>query len=63
MDTLNNTFLIIEHDPGILELLTERIQELGYSSKGVTDAQKALNWLNENTPFLILLDSLNGSRK
>ena len=56
MDTLNNTILIIEDDPGILELLTERIQELGYSSKGVTDAQKALNWLNENTPFLILLD-------
>lgn len=57
MNTLyNNTILIIEDDPGILELLTERIQELGYTSKGVTDAQKALKWLNENTPFLILLD-------
>lgn len=57
MDTLNNNIiLIIEDDPGILELLTERIQELGYSTKGVNDAHKALVWLDDNAPFLILLD-------
>lgn len=52
----SNIILIIEDDPGILELLTERIVEFGYTAFGVDNAKKALEWLDKNDPFLIVLD-------
>ncbi|MCX6278898.1 MAG: PAS domain S-box protein [Bacteroidetes bacterium] len=56
METNNNTILIIEDDAGLIELLNEKIEGGGYQTFCVQTAGNALDWLQDHTPFLIILD-------
>ena len=56
MESLKNTILIVEDDAGLMELLNERIQEQGYQTTCILSATKALDWLQNNIPTLIVLD-------
>ncbi len=56
MKVRTNTILIVEDDAGILELLSEKVEESGYSTACVQTGADALYWLKMNTPFLIVLD-------
>ena len=51
-----NTILIIEDDSGLIVLLSEIAENCGYQTACVLSGGSALDWLKENTPFLILLD-------
>lgn len=53
---MKETILIIEDDAGLLELLSEKVQECGYNTACMLSAESASDWLNENTPYLIMLD-------
>jgi len=65
MEALKETILIVEDDAGLLELLNERLLELGCDVISVINAENAFNWLANNTPTLMLLDyslpQMNGS--
>lgn len=50
------TILIVEDDPGIIELLRENIEDGGFSTVAMGSGADAIDWLNENTPLMILLD-------
>lgn len=56
MEAPKETILIIEDDAGLIELLSESIQESGFKTVSVSSANEALGWLKTNTPDLILLD-------
>lgn len=56
IETMKETILIIEDDAGLIELLSEKIQECGYNTVSVLSATSAFNWLNSNVPYLIILD-------
>jgi len=56
MNTVNYTILIIEDDLGLNELISEKIQEIGYRTHSAFSAGEALNWLTENAAFLIIVD-------
>jgi PAS domain S-box-containing protein len=51
-----DTILIIEDDPGLIELINEKIQEYGYPTICFQTAATAFGWLENNTPALMLLD-------
>ena len=51
-----NTILIIEDDQGLIELLREKAEGCGYQTVCVQSAAKALDWLKENTPLMMILD-------
>ena len=53
---MKETILIIEDDAGLLELLSEKVQECGYNTVCMLSAESASDWLNKNTPYLIVLD-------
>ena len=48
--------LIVEDDKGLVELVTEKVQEAGYETSDVHSAHDALDWLNGHTPYMMLLD-------
>jgi PAS domain S-box-containing protein len=56
MEDNSKLVLIIEDDEGLSELIAERMEENSYIPVCKLSAQPALDWLNENTPFLIILD-------
>ncbi len=51
-----NTILIIEDDQGLIELLKEKVKGCGYQPVCVQSAAKALDWLKEHTPLMMILD-------
>lgn len=51
-----DTILIIEDDPGLIELINEKVQECGHPTICFQTAASALEWLDDNTPILMLLD-------
>ena len=51
--------LIVEDDKGLVELVTEKVQEAGYETSDVHSAHDALDWLNGHTPYMMLLDYLS----
>ncbi|MDR3652986.1 MAG: PAS domain S-box protein [Paludibacter sp.] len=53
---MNEIILIIEDDEGLIELLSEKIQENGCETSCVLSATAAIDWLKGNTPLLMLLD-------
>ncbi len=55
MDT-EKTVLIVEDDIGLIDLLIERLEPLNYPIIYFQTAGKALDWLQNHRPFLILLD-------
>ncbi len=48
--------LVVEDNPDNLELVKFLLEQAGYDVVGLPDGKKALAWLAENTPDLILLD-------
>jgi DNA-binding response OmpR family regulator len=48
--------LIVEDDNATIMVLTDFFELKGYSSKGVTTGEKAINELNRYTPKMILMD-------
>ena len=48
--------LIIEDDLALSELISEKVYELGFQFKFVHSGSEAINWLETNTPHLIILD-------
>lgn len=51
-----DTILIIEDDPGLIELINEKIQECGHNTICFQTAASAFEWLENNTPILMMLD-------
>lgn len=51
-----DTILIIEDDPGLIELINEKIQEGGHNTICFQTAASAFEWLEDNTPILMMLD-------
>jgi len=56
MRAVTEKILIIEDDNGLIELLSEKISESGYLNNPVQNGRKAIEWLGNNSPFLIILD-------
>jgi len=56
MEDNSKIILIIEDDSGLSELLAERIEGIGYKTKCIFSAYDAIEWLTNNTPFLMTLD-------
>lgn len=56
MSDNTRSILIIEDDAGLLDLLSEIVANCGYIPVNATSSQEAMNWLQVNTPFLIILD-------
>lgn len=56
MDDNSKTILIIEGDSVLNELLSERIEGIGYKTMRMFSARDAVDWLTKNTPFLMTLD-------
>jgi len=48
--------LIVEDDKGLAELITEKVVETGHEAVSVYSAKDARGWLNENMPYMMLLD-------
>lgn len=48
--------LIIEDDIGLSELITEIIKEHGFETISLYSPQEAMDWLESETPYFILLD-------
>ena len=48
--------LLIEDDPGLADLITERLESLPLTLAHVHTAHQALEWLTSNHPNLIILD-------
>jgi PAS domain S-box-containing protein len=51
-----DTILIIEDDLGLIELINEKIQECGHPTICFQTAATAFEWLENNTPILMMLD-------
>lgn len=51
-----DTILIIEDDPGLIELINEKIQDGGHNTICFQTAASAFEWLEDNTPILMMLD-------
>ena len=56
MDENTNTILIIEDDSGLIELLSEKMNDSGFPCVCVQSASEALQWLKLNCPLLMILD-------
>jgi len=56
MDQKDNTILIVEDDAGLSELLSDIVQNCGYKAITVHSAKTALEWLQVQIPFLMILD-------
>jgi signal transduction histidine kinase/DNA-binding response OmpR family regulator len=52
----DKTILIIEDNHTLSNLIEHTIKNLGYNTHIVCSAEDALNWLESNTPFLMILD-------
>lgn len=50
------TLLIVEDDPGLSELISEKMIESGFQTVCVSTAKEALEWLRSNRALLMLLD-------
>lgn len=48
--------LLVEDDPGLSELIREKMDDLGLSLKQTYSGKEALEWLEQNKPDLMLLD-------
>ena len=48
--------LLIEGDPTLLEITAFRLELLGYAVEKLDSAERAIDWLRENLPSLIIVD-------
>jgi DNA-binding NtrC family response regulator len=56
MTAPRSRILVVDDDPDILELLSDRLQLLGFDVSGARDGQEALSTLRREAPPLTLLD-------
>ncbi len=50
--------LLIEEDPLLLEITAFRLELLGYDLVKAESAEKALDWLQDNSPSLVIVDQV-----
>jgi len=50
--------LLIEGDPTLLEITAFRLELLGYAVETLDSAERALEWLREKLPSLIIVDHI-----
>jgi CheY-like chemotaxis protein len=48
--------LLIEEDPLLIEITAFRLELLGYDLVKAESAEKALEWLQDNSPSLVIVD-------
>lgn len=56
MEENAKTILIVEDDSGMIELLSDKMSDCGYQSVRAELGTEALIWLQNHTPFLMILD-------
>ena len=56
MNDANTRILVIDDDPGVVDLLCESLNERGYSTEGSTSPKKALERIREATFDLVIAD-------
>jgi PAS domain S-box-containing protein len=56
MESKAKLILIIEEDPFFSELLKEKIEGIDFQVRIIHTAAEGLNWMNENIPYLFILD-------
>ena len=56
MSTMNKKILVVDDDPDILLMLTDRLEALGYIAVAAHDGEQALECLESEEPGLVLLD-------
>ncbi len=56
MSDLSTTILLIEGDPTLLEITAFRLELLGYEVVSCESAERAVKWLNERLPNMIIVD-------
>jgi CheY-like chemotaxis protein len=50
--------LFVEEDPILMEITAFRLELLGYEVVTQESAERAIEWLNEHTPTLIIVDHM-----
>ena len=50
------TILVVEDEPSIAEVVSLYLERAGYQVTIINDGQSALDWLERNTPDLVVLD-------
>ena len=53
---MQKTILVVDDDPDIVLMLTDRLESLGYATLSAVDGQRALELLESEEPGLVLLD-------
>ena len=53
---MQKTILVVDDDPDIVLMLTDRLESLGYATLSAGDGQRALELLESEDPGLVLLD-------
>ena len=53
---MQKTVLVVDDDPDIVLMLTDRLESLGYATLSAGDGQRALELLESEEPGLVLLD-------
>lgn len=56
MSAMNKKILVVDDDPDILLMLTDRLEALGYIAVAAHDGEQALECLESEEPGLVLLD-------
>jgi DNA-binding NtrC family response regulator len=56
MFTMNKKILVVDDDPDIVLMLTDRLEGLGYATISARDGEQALEFLESEEPGLVLLD-------
>ena len=56
MRKTNTKILVVDDDPDIVLMLTDRLEGLGYETVQASDGRQALQRIEEETPRLVLLD-------
>ena len=53
---MQKNILVVDDDPDIVLMLTDRLESLGYATLSASDGQRALELLESEEPALVLLD-------
>ncbi|MEC4681503.1 MAG: response regulator, partial [Nitrospirota bacterium] len=56
VSSVKTKILVVDDDPDIVLVLTDRLQALGYTTVVAGDGQRALEVLDSEEPGLVLLD-------
>src|SRR5262245_35372952 len=56
MSDRSTTILLIEGDPTLLEITAFRLELLGYVVESLDSAERAMDWLKDKLPSLIIVD-------